>query len=62
MPNNFQFRIESKKINHYYSGKFDSFEIAQAKMERLQNKYSGAFIVAFNDNKLISIKKALGKM
>jgi len=31
-------------------------------MERLQNKYSGAFIVAFNDNKLISIKKALGKM
>jgi N-acetylmuramoyl-L-alanine amidase len=66
-PKNFKgekniFIVETKEINRYYSGKFDSIEKAQTEMKRLQNKYRGAFVVAFENNELISVKKALGKM
>lgn len=66
-PKNFKgeqsiFIVESKEINRYYSGKFDSIEKAQTEKKRLQNKYPGAFVVAFENNELISVKNALGKM
>ncbi|NQU53698.1 MAG: N-acetylmuramoyl-L-alanine amidase [Bacteroidetes bacterium] len=56
------FIIESNDFNRYYLGKFNSLEAAQAEMLRIQKKYSNAFVVAFENNELISVKKALGKM
>ncbi|MBT6007573.1 MAG: N-acetylmuramoyl-L-alanine amidase, partial [Prolixibacteraceae bacterium] len=56
------FKIKSGKINRYFSGKFQTHENALKEKSRLQNKFSDAFVVAFEDDKLISVKKALGKM
>ena len=56
------FIIESEDINRYYSGKYNLHSEAQTEMKRLQDKYPGAFLVAFENNKLISVKKTLGKM
>lgn len=56
------FRIDSKDINRYYSGKFNSYNEALTEKNRLQKNYPTAFVVAFKNNKLISVKKALGKM
>lgn len=66
-PKNFKgetnvFIIESNDFNRYYLGKFNSLEAAQAEMLRIQKKYSNAFVVAFENNELISVKKTLGKM
>lgn len=66
-PDNFKgekniYMIESKKINRYYSGKFKTLEAAETEQKRIQTKYKNAFIVAFDNNKSISLKKALGKM
>lgn len=66
-PTNFKdekniFIVQSKEINRYYSGKFNSLQKAQVEKNRLQNKFPGAFVVAFDDNQLISVKKALRKM
>lgn len=67
IPSNFKeekaiFIIESKDINRYYSGKFMSLNEAQVEKNRIQKKYSTAFIVAFKNNKVISVKKALNEM
>lgn len=56
------FIIKSEKINRYYSGKYKTFEEAQSAQEKIQNKYKNAFIVAFENNTSISVKKAQGKM
>ena len=56
------FIVESENINRYYSGKFDKIKDAETEKSRIQNKYGSAFVVAFENNKLISVKKALGKM
>jgi N-acetylmuramoyl-L-alanine amidase len=66
-PDNFKgetniFRTISKDINRYYSGKFNSFAEAEVEKSRIQKKYKSAYVVAFDNNKLISVKKALGKM
>ena len=56
------FIVESEDINRYYSGKFDSVKKAKTEKDRIQKKYPSAFVVAFENNKLISVKKALLKM
>jgi len=56
------FIVETEDINRYYSGKFDKIKDAETEKSRIQNKYESAFVVAFENNKLISVKKALGKM
>ena len=66
-PENFNgetniFEQNSRKIHRYFSGKYNSLEKAQEEKARLQAKFCGAFIVAFENGKLISVKKALRKM
>ena len=66
-PDNFKgetniFKIKSKDINRYYSGKFNSYTDAEAERIRISKKFESAHVVAFENNQLISIKKARGKM
>ena len=66
-PENFKgeeniFIVESMDYNRYYSGRYTSLADAQAEKLRIQKKYSNSFVVAFENNQLISVKKALGKM
>ncbi len=56
------FEINGEKMYRYYVGKFNSVEKARSEKARLQAKFSGAFVVAFENNELISVKKALRKM
>jgi N-acetylmuramoyl-L-alanine amidase len=63
-PENFKgekevFRVDSPKISRYFSGKFDTLEKANAEKDRLNPNYKNAFVVAFENNALISVKKAL---
>ena len=46
----------------YYSGKFDSYEDAVKEKNRIQSKFPDSFVVAFENNELISVKKAREKM
>lgn len=66
-PSNFKdeaniFRIHSEKTYRYYSGRYSTYEKALEERQRLKIKFKDAFVVAFENNKLISVKKALGKM
>ncbi len=56
------FEQNSNTLHRYFSGMFNSLEKAQQEKTRLQAKFNEAFIVAFEDGKLISVKKALRKM
>ena len=53
------FRVDDSVVNRYFSGKFDTMEGARTEKERLTSKYPSAFVVAFENDKLISVKKAL---
>ncbi|GAB1452308.1 N-acetylmuramoyl-L-alanine amidase [Draconibacterium sp.] len=66
-PSNFKgeknvFRIESKDIVRYYSGRFDNYDDAFKEKNRIEKKFPESFVVAFENNELISVKKAIGKM
>ena len=66
-PSNFNgeknvFRMESKDIIRYFSGRFNNYEDAVLEKNRIANKFPESFIVAFENNELISVKKALEKM
>jgi len=66
-PSNFKgeknvFRIDSEDVTRYYSGKYKNYNDAVNEKKRIEKKYPQAFIVAFESNELISVKKALGKM
>ena len=56
------FELNSGNVYRYFSGKFDEYENAQREKKRLNSKFNGAFIVAIEDGKLISVKKAMRKM
>lgn len=65
-PNNFKgekniFRIDASNISRYFSGKFKSLEKANAEKNRINRKYENAFVVGFENEKLISVKKATEK-
>lgn len=51
------FRIEGKKLFRYFSGNFKTMEEAKLEQNRIRAKYPNAFVVAFKNNKLISVKK-----
>ena len=53
------FRVDYPDISRYFSGKFNSLEEAKAEKERIAQKYENAFVVAFKNKALISVKKAL---
>jgi N-acetylmuramoyl-L-alanine amidase len=66
-PSNFKgekniFKINIGKTYKYYSGRFYSYDEALNEKLRLQHKFKDAFIVAFEDDKLVSVKKIQGKM
>lgn len=66
-PENFKdeaniFVIESFDFNRYFTGRFKTLDEAKDERKRIQHLFSNAFIVAFENNQLISVKKALGKM
>jgi N-acetylmuramoyl-L-alanine amidase len=66
-PENFKgensvFEQSNRKIYRYFCGKFENLENARKEKNRLQAKFNGAFVVAFDNGKLISVKKALRKM
>ena len=66
-PSNFKgeknvFRIDFEDVTRYYSGKYKNYNDAVNEKKRIEKKYPQAFIVAFENNELISVKKALGKM
>ncbi|MFV0592848.1 MAG: N-acetylmuramoyl-L-alanine amidase [Draconibacterium sp.] len=62
-PKNFEgltnvFRQDAKKLNRYFSGEYKSFPEAQSQLEIVKKKYPSAFVVAFRNNELISVKMA----
>lgn len=66
-PSNFKgeknvFRKETNEISRFYSGKFDKYEDAEKEKKRIEKKYPEAFVVAFENNEIISVKKAREKM
>jgi N-acetylmuramoyl-L-alanine amidase len=66
-PENFKgeqkiFRMESKTLMKYFSGKFDNYEDAVKEKDRISDKFPDSFVVAFENNELISVKKAQEKM
>ena len=66
-PSNFKgeknvFRKESKDIIRYFSGKFDNYDEAVKEKNRIEKKFPESFIVAFENNELISVKMALEKL
>lgn len=66
-PSNFKgeksvFIKESKDINRYYSGKFYNFNDADNEKRRIEKKFPDSFVVAFENNEIISVKKAMEKM
>jgi N-acetylmuramoyl-L-alanine amidase len=66
-PSNFKgekniFRVDAKDISRYFSGKFQTLKDAENEKKRIQGKFPESFVVAFENNELISVKKALEKM
>ena len=51
------FRVEGQNLNRYFSGNFKTIEEAEQEQRRISPKYPNAFVVAFKNNKLISVKK-----
>lgn len=51
------FRVEGQNLNRYFSGNFKSIKEAEQEQSRICTKYPNAFVVAFKNNKLISVKK-----
>ncbi|MFW6310184.1 MAG: N-acetylmuramoyl-L-alanine amidase [Prolixibacteraceae bacterium] len=56
------FELNSGKIYRYFAGRFDNYEKAMQEKQRLKSKFGDAFVVAIENGKLISVKKALRKM
>ncbi len=51
------FRQDSSNLSRYFSGKYKTIEEAELQLKMIQTKYPGAFVVAFKNNELISVKK-----
>lgn len=67
VPSNFKgeknvFRKETNEISRFYSGKFDKYEDAVKEKKRIEKKFPESFVVAFENNEIISVKKAREKM
>ncbi len=53
------FRKDDENISRYFSGRFYNYNDAIIEKERIKKKYHEAFVVAFENGELISLKKAL---
>ncbi len=53
------FRIEGGDLNRYFSGRYSTEALAEKQRKLISKEYPGAFVVAFYNNQLISVKKAL---
>jgi len=67
VPENFRgesgvFQLNSGTVYRYLTGKFGDYQKAEKEKIRLQSKFNGAFVVAVENGKLISVKKAMRKM
>jgi len=51
------FRIDDKKISRYFSGKYATLQEAEINLNLIAPRYESAFVVAFKNNQLISLKK-----
>ena len=51
------FRIDDKKISRYFSGKYATLQEAEINLNLIDPRYESAFVVAFKNNQLISLKK-----
>jgi len=51
------FRIDSTDFSRYFSGKFESIKEAEIQLQAVLKKYPSAYVVAFKNNQLISVKK-----
>ena len=63
-PQNFKgldnvFRVDDTNISRYFSGKYPSLDLAEKNQNIIQTKFESAFVVAFKNNRLISVKKLL---
>jgi N-acetylmuramoyl-L-alanine amidase len=56
------FSIRNGNTYKYYAGKFDTVNIANAHHKSIKAKYPDAFVVAIENNQVISVKKAIEKM
>ena len=66
IPANFKglkniYMLKVGNIYKYYCGKYATYGLVQSEKNKIQQKYPDSFIVAFDNNKTISIKKALKK-
>lgn len=66
-PSNFKgeknvFRTEKDEFSRFYSGKFNKYEDAVNEMKRIEKKYPQSFVVAFENDEIISVEKAREKM
>jgi N-acetylmuramoyl-L-alanine amidase len=50
------------QVYRYFSGKFKSVQHAREEQKRLQKKYNGAFVVAFENNELVPVETATQKL
>jgi len=55
------FRVDANDYSRYFSGKYKTLEEAELQRQALLKKYSTAYVVAFENDELISVKKALEK-
>lgn len=63
-PENFEgltnvFREDAEKLSRYFSGRYKSLNEAEVQLKNIKKKYPSAFVVAFRNNQLISVKMAL---
>jgi N-acetylmuramoyl-L-alanine amidase len=56
------FMKHHNKVYKYFSGRFVSADQAREEQKRLRKKFNGAFVVAFENNELIPVNKALQKL
>ena len=51
------FRVDDKRISRYFSGKYATLQEAEINLNLISSSFESAFIVAFQNNELISLKK-----
>jgi len=56
------FMKQDNKVYKYFSGKFISADQAREEQKRLRKKFNGAFVVAFKNDELVPVTKALQKL
>jgi len=51
------FRVDAKDYSRYFCGKFQTLKDAENQQQLIVSQYPSAFVVAFQNNQLISVKK-----